>query len=90
MKRRIRPLTEYREHERYPTSDGGDLSRRDFLRRAAATSAVTAGTVAGVGAAGAAPAKKDNRQRITLYLGPYEQIGHSGMSARRASGSKDR
>ena len=57
------------------------LSRRGFLKAAAATSAV--GAVAVGTRAEAAPAFKDKREKITVYLSSYQRIGKSSMRAQR-------
>lgn len=95
MKRPLEPVSEYEGHESYPSSEQVWLSRRVFLRTAATTVVVSAaGATALGGEAGAAPAPgvKDTRQRVTIHLDRYTQIGKSGLRADKLivfTGDKD-
>jgi len=84
MKRPVRPASEYEGHESYPSSEEAWLSRRVFLRTAAATVAVSAAGATVLGSeAGAAPGPgaKDKRHRVAIRLDRYTQIGQSGLRA---------
>lgn len=83
MKRPLTPVTEYEGHASYPSCEEAGLSRRSFLKTTACTAAVTvAGGALWAGEADATPGPKDKRQRITIYLNRYNQIGTSGLRAK--------
>lgn len=86
MKRPVRPVSDYQEHESYPSfeaeNEGEGVSRREFLGKAAAAAAVAAGAVILPTAARATRGEKDTRQKVLLNLG-RQQIGKSSMSAQR-------
>lgn len=92
MKRPLQPVSEYEGHESYPSHEQAGLSRRGFLRTAATATAFAAvGATTLGGEAGAAPASasgpgsgsKDKRQRVTIQLDRYTQIGRSGLRAQK-------
>jgi len=81
MKRPVQPVSEYQEHEKYPSIEEEGVSRRGFLGKVAAASAVAAGAVILPTEARAGRVDEDKREKVTLYLGRYQRIGKSHMSA---------
>lgn len=85
MKRRIDPVREYTDDAGYPSVNKEGLSRRDFFRRAVATTAAAAGAVAVSREGVAAPGRKDKdkRERVSVYLDRYRRIGATQLSPQK-------
>lgn len=83
MKRPLAPVTDYVGHASYPSTEAAGLSRRSFLKTTACTAAVTvAGGALLAGEVDASPGSKDKRNRVTIQLNRYTQIGTSGLRAK--------
>jgi hypothetical protein len=83
MKRPLQPVSEYRNHEEYPAMEDAGVSRRGFLGKVAAASAVVAGAVVLPTEARAGRGAPDNRQKVSLHVGRYQRVGKSHMSVKR-------
>ncbi len=82
MKRPIRPVGDYQEHDGYPSFESEDLNRRDFMKKAAATGAVATGVILLPTEARADRRDKDSRQKVSIYIGRI-RLGKGTMSAQR-------